>query len=168
MSMPITQSPLISNQPVRPSAKPPGAAPAATANKPSALGDKLVRSGAGLMVGFQTGLITGGVGVGAYTALTSKAPAFHKALAVVGFGGMAAIGGGAAGAVGGAAAASLAQSKSGGAAYGALAGGLLGAAATAAISIASKKFDPASIAAGAAFGAAFGAAGGFASKALID
>ncbi|MGV3526372.1 MAG: hypothetical protein ACO1RX_19285 [Candidatus Sericytochromatia bacterium] len=168
MSMPITQSPVIGNQPVRPASQPPKAAPAAQAEKPKSVGDTLVRSGAGLMVGFQTGLITGGLGVGTYTALTSKAPAFHKALAVVGFGGMAAIGGGAAGAVGGAAAAGLAQSKSGGAAYGALAGGLVGAAATAAISIASKKFDPGAIAAGAAFGAAFGAAGGFASKALID
>lgn len=171
MSMPITQTPLISNQPAQTPARTAAPAPAkAAAAPPKSLGDTLVLGGAGLMVGAHAGALTGGLGVGTYTALTmgSNVPMFHKVLGVIGAGGMSAIGGAAAGAVGGAAAASLAQSKSGGAAVGAVAGGILGAVAVGALNVAMKKFEPGAIVAGAAAGAAFGAAGGLATKVMID
>ena len=112
MSLTISQSPVLNPQPAAKAAKTAEPTPAPQ-KQASSLGDNLLRSGAGLMIGAQTGALVGGLGVGGYTALTMGAnvPAFHKVLGVIGAGGMAAIGGAAAGAVGGAAAGALAQSK---------------------------------------------------------
>lgn len=172
MSLTVTQSsPIIPSQTPQAPKQPAKTEQQAPEKNNLSVGDHLMRGAGGAVIGAQATGALAGVGTAAAVIFSkSGAGPFHKALGVIGFGGMAAIAGAVAGGVGGAAATAAGPnaSKLKATGYGAIAGGVLGAAAVTALSIATKNIDLKTIAAGAAAGAAAGSVGGFISKVAID